>query len=355
VTGAALDEPRRRRDRCPGVLQVHEAADGAVARVRLPGGRVSAAQLAALADAVACGSGVLDLTARANVQVRGLREDVVGVLAAAGLVPSATHERIRNIVAGPLGGRGPGAVVETDALVAALDRALCADPELAALPGRFLFAIDDGSGLVAGCDADVLLAPAGGAMALIVGGVDTGLRSTDGVDLALAAARAFLVVRGSAWRVRELPRFATAGRRPALRSLSPGTLVQRDGRVAVTALAPLGRLDEVQLRGLARLGADTRVSPWRTITLVDLPDAGVADDLARLGLVLDPASGWHGLSACVGVGACARARVDVRAAAAARAMARDPGAPREHWSACERRCGEPPDVGLAMYPGGAAL
>ena len=40
----------RDTDACPGALQVHQAADGAMARIRLPGGMMTAAQLATLAE-----------------------------------------------------------------------------------------------------------------------------------------------------------------------------------------------------------------------------------------------------------------------------------------------------------------
>ena len=294
VNGAAPDVPGRWRDRRPGMVQVDEAEDGAVARVRLPGGRLLPSQMAALADAAACGSGVVDLTACANVQLHGVRSpgELAVRLGAAGLL---THGPVGNIVASPLAGRHPTASIDADDLVAALDRGLCADRALARLPGRFLFAVEDGSGAVAGLDHDVLLTPDGDDIALVLAGFDTGLRAaaTGGPGLALAAARAFLAVAGDATRMHQIPSL-TRDREPWIPPrttvIAPGITRQRDGRVAVTALAPLGRVEVAQLRGLAALGADVRVSPWRTITLVDRPDATVADDLDRLGFVLATSS-----------------------------------------------------------------
>ncbi|HEY4810154.1 MAG TPA: hypothetical protein VIH71_03755, partial [Solirubrobacteraceae bacterium] len=56
-------------DGCPGVLRLHQAADGYLARVRLPGGRLNARALDALAQVAALGSDIVELTSRAGLQV----------------------------------------------------------------------------------------------------------------------------------------------------------------------------------------------------------------------------------------------------------------------------------------------
>ena len=72
MTSAVPTRPRI--DACPGALQTHPAADGALARVRVPGGLLTAAQLRVLAAAARqIGDGHLELTSRGNVQLRGLQ------------------------------------------------------------------------------------------------------------------------------------------------------------------------------------------------------------------------------------------------------------------------------------------
>ena len=357
-------------DWCPGVLRLHAAGDGGLARVRLPGGRIALAGLRALRDAAALGNGIVEVTSRANVQVRGVPDDseavLAGVLHAGGLLPSAEHDRVRNIAASPLGGRLPSSLAPTDDLVAALDEQLLGAPALAALSGRFLFAVDDGSATVGGRRADVTLtAERDGRFRLALANRETSLIAApdDAAALAVGAARAFLAVaqnagHDGAWRIADVPdgaRLVAHELGAALAASAPdrapdgvalGRAAQTDGRRAVTVLPPLGRLDPPMLDAVLAIGhPDVRASNRRTLTFVDVPageDERLLEQLEAAGFVASEDSGWWGLTACSGVGACARARLDVRALATDRATRRQPDAPPEHWSACERGCGRPP-------------
>jgi precorrin-3B synthase len=361
---------RSRPDACPGALQTHAAADGALARVRVPGGLLSADQLRVLAAAARdLGDGALELTSRGNVQLRALADgaapELGARLAAAGLLPSESHETVRNVVASVLTGRS-GGHLDARPWVAALDRGLCADPALAALPGRFLATVDDGRGDVSGLGGDVgLLALDGATVALLLAGADSGLRAApeDAVELALAAARAFLAERdaqgSAAWRLAELadgPERVAARlpgdvgplvEVPSAPAVGPvGAVPQDDGRTALAGVVPLGRVDADLAEVLARVAPEVQLTPWRGVVVPDLAEDAVDDaavDLHRAGLVFDEASPWVWVTACAGRPGCAKALADVRAdATTAVATGTLPaGGARQHWAGCGRRCGRP--------------
>jgi precorrin-3B synthase len=372
---AAAAPFRDRVDACPGALQTHPAADGGLARVRLPGGLLSAEQLTVLAAAARdLGNGSLELTSRGNIQLRGLPVDgpgeLGGRLAAAGLLPSATHERIRNVLASSLSGRTTGGHLDVRPWVRALDTGLCADPGLAGLPGRYLATLDDGRGDVSGLGGDVgLLALSPRSVALLLGGTDSGLRAAPeaAVPLALAATRALLAERDAqgtgAWRLAELddgPARVAArltarqdghlGERvdvPAAPVVGPvGAVTQDDGRTALIGVVPLGRLSADQAELLAGLAAEVQLTPWRSVIVPDLAEDTVDDaavDLFRSGMVFDEASPWLRVTACAGRPGCAKSLADVRADAttAVTTATLPAGGARQHWAGCERRCGRP--------------
>lgn len=349
----------RDHDACPGALQVHRAADGALARVRLPGGMLTASQLQALAGAATeWGAGTLELTSRGNVQVRGIVDDeaaLADAVAAAGLLPSPSHERVRNIVASPLSGRVGGAA-DIRCLITDLDEAIRAEPGLAALPGRFLFGIDDGRADISGLGADVGIHAMGDAFALLLAGRDTGVRlpPTAAVPTLIEVARRFADVRGNAWRVGELDDHgplltgldvvepAGATWEPVIRG-PVGWIQQNDGRVALGAAVPLGVLPARTAEFIAAIEAPVGITPWRSVLVFDL-DEGVADValrvLAPMGLVFDENSPWLSVSACTGRPGCERSAADVRADAVA--MLDEPSTVHRHFVGCDRACGSPP-------------
>jgi precorrin-3B synthase len=353
----------RDSDACPGALQVHQAADGALVRVRLPGGRISAAQLAALASVAASrGSGTLELTARGNVQLRGITDvaAVAEALTRAGLLPSPTHERVRNIVASPLSGR-VGGCADVRGWVSELDAAICAEPRLAELGGRFWFSLDDGRGDVSGLGADVGVHALDDGVALLLAGRDTGVRliAADVAQSLVALAVRFTEVRGKAWRVGELADIAALWPGAELGAAFPpvtkppvGWIGQDDGRVTLGAAVPLGVLPARVAEYLAAVEAPLVITPWRSVLVCDLSEE-VADValrvLAPLGLVFDEHSPWLSVSACTGSPGCQHSAADVRADAA---MSLEPdSAVHRHFVGCERACGSPP-VGQVLVASG---
>ncbi|MEU4195619.1 precorrin-3B synthase [Kribbella sp. NPDC026611] len=388
---------RTETDRCPGVLAVHQAADGGLARVRVPGGVLSRHQLDVLRLASAdLGDGRLELTSRGNVQIRGL--DPAGPRAlsdrlyTAGLLPSVPHERVRNILASPLSGLDSESRYDVMPVAAALDQALCARPALADLPGRFLFALDDGRGDLAQAQADVYVRALDESTALLTVGATPGLRAAwaEVPGLMLAAAEAFLVERDQEWRIAELPGGAdrilarlsgAVADSPASRIgpapadplappqgtaraelLAPQSWVDGAGPAsgvieagvhgsALVVTVPLGSLTQEQAAAVAECAEEVRLTPWRSVVV----PAGTQGLLERVGLVTEPGSVWEGVSACAGRPGCAKALADVRADAQHLALQlRQDTARRLHVSGCERRCGKPADgfVDVVAVAGG---
>ncbi len=384
---------RGRDDACPGALRLHAADDGALARIRVPGGVLTARQARELGAAAArFGDGELHLTSRGNAQLRGLGTScgaaLEQLLTAAGLLPSAAHERVRNVVASPLSGLDGRGRLDVRPWLRDLDALLCGSAAATALSGRFLFALDDGRGDVAALAADVTLraAPGGADGAALLGlgrRAPVRVRAADAPRAALLAAELFVAAaaRSSAWRVADLPDGGAALTAEVARALGEsGALLTSAGAaavdgardhggpalgiiaqppspvVALSVLAPMGRLTAAQWDALVALAERTgdgelRLTPWRGVVV-----PGVREDraqaeaaaLAAAGLVTDAGSPWFGVSACVGRPGCAKSLADVRADAAA-AVLGDPGsvAPGDrlplpvHWSGCARACGRP--------------
>ncbi|WP_245771160.1 precorrin-3B synthase [Actinacidiphila guanduensis] len=386
-------------DACPGALRLHAADDGALARVRVPGGFVGAAQAAALgAAAQALGDGELHLTSRGNVQLRGLAPTCAAELerrlAAADLLPSRTHERVRNVVASPLTGLDGNGYADVRPWLRELDTLLCASKEAAALSGRFLFALDDGRGDVAALAPDITLRaiPDGGALLVLGRRAPLRISAAQAAPAALLAAETFLRAAAptAAWRVKDLPDAGAALSTDLAHRLNAPTTeppsqtapppppgpIPTGPTTALCVLAPLGRLTPAQWHALTSLAERTparelRLTPWRGVIVPSVPADRARAELAALaatGLATAADSPWLGVTACTGRPGCAKSHADVRAdaratlpvAPAAPVTRAAPAGPATallpvHWSGCARGCGRPRGgerVDVVAEPGG---
>ncbi|KVK82595.1 precorrin-3B synthase [Burkholderia sp. MSMB1498] len=152
---------------CPGLVRIVAARDGGLCRIKLPGGALRAAQARAVAAvARAFGSGVIEATNRANLQLRGVKAGSEArasrALIDAGLGPLAdglpaasldacvaARDDVRNVMLSPTAGRDPHALIDSAALAARLLDMLQTEPRCAALSPKFSVLLDGGERLAA--------------------------------------------------------------------------------------------------------------------------------------------------------------------------------------------------------------
>jgi precorrin-3B synthase len=323
---------------CPGILRPMASGDGLIVRVRPRCGAFSLETAAALADlAERLGNGHIDLTRRANLQLRGLTSDRLTELqielATLGLLdPDAETEAVRNVMVAPLAGLDPGQPFDVRPIALAIDDALTTDRRLHALPGKFGLLVDGGAAIsIASERADICLAAAGDGLAF---GLDTTngtqwlgtLPPAQAAETAIAAACSFLA-RTTGGRMRSLNDAAFAEVQAAVAPrLSPMTALPAAGgrRLgllggAVGIAAPFGRLEAAQLRQLVRLAADAgaadlRLSPWRTIYFSVRKDVGVfvLEEARDAGLIVEENDPVLQVEACPGAPDCKSSSVDAR-------------------------------------------
>ena len=370
---------------CPGALRPMLSGDGYLVRLRICGGVVSAAAARAIADcAKRYGNGLLDLSARANLQLRGVQEAslpaLVEALQAHGLIDeSAEAESVRNVLASPLAGVAPDAAFDIRPYVRALEQRLASDAALHGLPSKFGFIVDDGAGLsLSGLGADIrFVALHGQRFKVSLAGCDEAavVSAAELPDVAARLALAFLeqarhcqtpprrmgalvAMRGAAglWRAAGLaPTHQTARAAAPPQPLGHHTLVAQGflglglafGRLSAGDLAWLA--DMAQAHGAGEL----RLTPWRAILLVTVDVLAAQRILSQASdaFITDPTDARLAVIACAGAPACASAQAPTQdhalsLASLARALA--PSGVTLHVSGCAKGCARPSPTGVTL-------
>ena len=303
---------------CPGAYRPMASGDGLIVRVRPLLARLTADQALGLcAAACAHGSGLIDLTSRANLQLRGVSADshqaLIGDLWALGLLDAdPALEGRRNILVDPCWQDGD----DTQRIAAALVARLA---DLPPLPAKFGFAIDAGQAPVLGrASADIRVERgASGGLILRADGSDLGSATTaqDAAGAILALARWFAETGGaeSGRMARHLAAHPLPEAfRPAEPPAAPGTLPRPGDRLPGPVYgAVFGRIDAGALaRLLSGSGAGAlRVTPARSFVL----EGGTP--VSATGFITEPDDPLLRADACPGAPFCASATVETRALA----------------------------------------
>jgi ferredoxin-nitrite reductase len=364
---------------CPGLFYAVPAQDGIISRLRTPGGMLTSQQSRVVAHfADQCGDGYIQITNRANPQIRAVRTvpppAMLTAFQAAGLASSsASVDHLRNIMASPTAGIDPHTLIDTRALITALDDTIAQHAEFAGLPAKFSVGIDGGEAvsvrnrpndiwLVATAvegpgteehrpvffrlflnggqgqelDTGLLLCPEECIPMVVaiahvyLAHVGCGGHSTTGKKPRL---RQVLAQQGVAWYMDQvlhsLP-FAVH-RHPAAVERSAGTSPSyrhiglhpqwQPGLSYLGVVVPLGRLATHQLRELAHLaqmyGSGTlRLTPWQNVLIPDVPDRYVPalqQAIAELELPASVTHPWSALVACAGNTGCSSSATNTTA------------------------------------------
>lgn len=325
------------KGRCPGAWQPMASGDGLIVRVRPRHAQLSREQMLLLCEAAQrWGSGVIDFTNRANVQLRGVREaawqPLMEALVHAQLVDDEPAlEARRNLLVAPDWQSGDATDQATTALLNRL-------AELPELPAKVGFAIDAGERpALADNSADFRIERASTGQLLVR--ADGRQRGTPVESPADAVA---LIIRLAHWfadsggrqsgRMRlhqcPLPAWATDSVSPA--EARPSFALGDHALGAVYGLR-FGQVDAKSLHQLMKTqGVDSvRVTPWRRLLVMG------AKARTLEGLLTDNQAPELTVDACPGAPHCEQATVRTRPLAMQMAGAT---AGSLHVSACPKGC-----------------
>lgn len=336
---------------CPDAWHPMMAGDGLLIRVRPRLARLVPAQLLGLCEAAsALGNGLIDLTRRANFQIRGVGEnnlaDLLDWLVALDLVDAdAVRETRCNILVAPEWQAGDDTVRIAQDLMARL-------PDLPDLPGKVGFILDAGPAPALSREPGDFRIERGSTGELIAraDGRRAGTVVARGaeVDALIALARWYVETGGvQAGRMvrhhAELPDWAKGDVAPA----RPVGHMATGAHPRGTAVAvPFGQVDAGVLAGLARWPGlvAVRVTPWRMLVAEGAKVGGAE------GLLTDDADPLLRAEACPGAPRCPQATVETRDLASRLAVLVEG---RVHVSGCAKSCafGGPTDVVLTGHDG----
>jgi precorrin-3B synthase len=382
-----------RRGACPALSAPMPTGDGLLVRLS-PAGPVALDALAGLCTAVrGHGNGIVEVTARGSIQVRGLTAASAPAFARAVAMLGIDGNGHVPVITDPLAGLVPDAALDADALAAALRDALAATALVASLNPKVSVAIDGSGALhLDALAADVRLRAElgrdGPRLHIALGGdaataVPIGWVAPEHAVETVTRLLATIAAHGRDARARDIVRgegmsglcaaaaeFRTdAPPPPARTGVEPiGTHRLHGGLVAYGVGLAFGHTDADalgQLIDAAKIveARGIRAAPGRALLIVGVapamtPTLSAAAD--RLGFIVRPTDPRRHIAACPGMPLCASAQAPTRTLgppiATAVASLLD-GSLTIHLSGCTKGCAHARAAALTMVgePGGCGV
>ncbi|MBD2415292.1 precorrin-3B synthase [Nostoc calcicola FACHB-3891] len=386
---------------CPGLFYATPAEDGILSRMRIPGGIINSQQCRAIADiADQYGGGYVDVTNRANLQIREIRSSidsqVLQHLQNIGIGSCNTDvDHIRNIMTSPTAGIDRQELIDTRPFVQAWDNYITAHPALSGLSAKFSVCFD-GGGIVQVRDRlnDILFAavlvngdvyfrlhlsagakgqppsdmkillPPDDCLSVLAALTDVYLNHTNINDKRRLRLRDLLNTLGCENYLQEVQQrlpfpLSPSETCPVAEKIDTkyqhiGIHPQRQkGLFYIGVVLPLGRVESRQMRGLADLAAKygngtLRLTPWQNLLLTDIPQEQLTDvqnQITLLELDSSPTNTKSALVACSGNKGCAASATDTKSHALALAEYLETRVTLEHpinihFTGCQKSCAQ---------------
>ncbi|MBY2998525.1 precorrin-3B synthase [Rhizobium leguminosarum] len=358
----------RRRGACPALAAPMPTGDGLLVRLRPAGGALTLSQFASLARSAADhGNGILEITARGNLQIRGLRAETVGQLAAEIDAAGITVPDGPAIETSPLHGIDPEEVSDPAAMEMALRSTLrdqLASPRLAP---KLSLIIDGGGAFgLSALSADIRIVAQSPAEWLVAinGDGETAMPVAIGpAEAAISAVGeivSLLANLGQGSRARDIDPPLLRARFPAMDGIKffpsgaagiplAGSHRLEDGKTILGVRPAFGQMRASDLIALLDLATDRgataiRLAPGRGFFLIGLSaDTVPAMQMAAagLGFSTQPGDNTEHIAACAGAGACGSAFYETRTLARRLigvAPALFDGSLTLHLSGCAKGC-----------------
>jgi len=359
-----------------GLFYVTPAEESLMLRCRVAGGALTSSQFRAFAGITRdLGNGFLDMTTRANVQVRGIMPagapEVLMRLSEAGLTSQgAGADNVRNVTASPTSGFDSGELIDVMPYARAMHHYILKNRDLYGLPRKFNISYDSGGAVSVCTDTNDI-----GFQAVRVGentvGVEPGvyfrmqlcgitghrqfasdsgvlLKPEETVAVAAALLRVFIengdrtnrnkarlkylvdnwgvprlleeTQKKLAFPLRYFPLELCETPAPKVKHGHLGAHLQADGNYYLGVLMPVGRISVEQANALADIAdhygnSELRLTAWQNAIIPHIaPENLEAAKAAVLacGLAFSAASVSGGLVACTGNKGCKYASADTK-------------------------------------------